>query len=314
MKIFITLPVILMQAVALGDDLGPIATRNHRATSLPFLRLEPRSVILKRNEREWSIGFTVANDFRQLSNTGPLAVEEDQETKRLDLNFRKGLAGGKELHIALPMVLRDGGVLDGFIEWWHTAVIRFPTGRSNVPRGRSVVFDQRNGSHGDALGIGDLSGDMTWNLPHRQKIRLGVKLPTGNPNGLIGSGGLDLAADWQGSWTSGKWTLHAQAGAVFQGRSALKGAIRLVDQESLALVYSNRSEGWVLQWQGEASPLITGVDASDAAHRTLTMGYKKRLNGQRTLELFLTEDRDFVSAVTKVGPDLTLGARLSVRF
>lgn len=106
-----------------------------------------------------------------------------------------------------------------------------------------------------------------------------------------------------------------------QGAStSLKSTRGLVDQEAVVFTWHpNSRDQWVFQIQNEASATVTGVAASDETHRSGTFGYHRRLSNRQTLELFFTEDQDFlafgrVGSILGVAPDFTAGVRLVTRF
>jgi hypothetical protein len=99
----------------------------------------------------------------------------------------------------------------------------------------------------------------------------------------------------------------------------LQGARGIVHQEGLALTWQpNMRDVFVAQWQGEASALSTGVAGSDATHRLITFGYRRRLSASQSVEGVFSEDRDLFSGTfpegANIGPDFTAGLRWTVRF
>jgi hypothetical protein len=321
MKVWLTILLAGATAGLNAQDFGPIATRNHRSLSLPFLRIAPRSGVLNLGESRLGFGWTVANEFRGLPEKGPYAVFEDQETSRFDLSFRRGLAGGREWSVEVPVIVRGGGFLDPVISWWHKNVLGWSDpGRAATPDGRCEVTVP--GAHfGSAWGLGDVSAAFSQRLSGNLVGTASLKLPTGNARQLLGSGAVDagVALDWNTPLGS-RWTLFAQGGLIVQGKATeLPNSRDLVHQELVGFMYKpNSRDAWIAQWQGEASSTETGVPGSDATHRLLTFGYQRRLSSTHFLEMFFSEDRDVFNGRfpegANLGPDFTAGLRLTVKL
>jgi hypothetical protein len=314
--------LILLPAITEAEDFGPIPTRNHRAIALPFFRFEPHIGLTPYREQRWTIGYSVANDFRRLPETGGAIVEEDVEIQRLALGYRKGISDRDEVAIEVPFLSRGGGFLDPIIDWWHANVLHWSDqGRDTTAFGRSVVRVPGHAEFGSASGLGDVSVTISRQVAQRWSLSVGIKLPTGDPERLLGSGNADAGAYLQ-TWLpiNSRWRLHGQLGVVAQGRAtALDSARGWVHQEGLALTWSpNSRDTWTAQWQGESSSVVTGVPGSDATHRILTFGYRRRLSSTQSIEGYFSEDRDVFNGAfpegANIGPDFTAGLRLTIRF
>ena len=303
---------MLCAASAWGQ--GPLDTRNHEAASLAFLRLEPRGGLLGRGERSIALDLSSANLLRFEGG-----YREDQETERLGVRLRWGVARG-EWSLEAPFLSRGGGFQDPLIEAYHR-LIGVDNLRSDVRFGRVEERIPGSGSFGSALGIGDLSAGYSRPFGRSLFGTLAVKLPTGNAGGLLGSGGVDVGASLYRRWGLGRnFALYGQLGGVVQGpASRLDHARTLVHQESLALEYrANARDGYVFQFQGEPSALIVGNKAYDGPHRSLSLGWNRRLGGRNALQVYFTEDGDFlnyrVPELVNVAPDFTFGVNLTHRW
>ncbi len=295
-------------------DLGPIETRNGRAPSLPFLRLEPRGGLLAPGERTLSADLLIANNLRFDRTT-----YEDQETSRLGFTARWGVARG-EWAVEVPFLSREGGFLDPLIEAYHK-LIGITNDRALIPYGEVVERIPGSGTFGSAIGLGDVSGVYSRALGSQAFLSVGLKLPTGNAGGLLGSGGVDLAVSLYDRWRLGRhFDLYGQLGGVVQGHATrLDHSRTLVDQESLSLVYrKNDRDIYTFQWQSEPSALITGDQAFDGPHRSLSLGYTRRLSSKDALQLYFTEDGDFlnyrVPELVNVAPDFSIGVSYSKKI
>ncbi|MBI1757162.1 MAG: hypothetical protein HYR64_08665 [Fimbriimonas ginsengisoli] len=309
-----------LPAVALAQDLGPISTRNHRAIALPFLRFDPHTGLVPDGHVEWDAIFQSANDSRRLPLQGQARVEEDQETERLLLRWRRGLSKGREFSVEVPFLSRGGGFLDPIITSWHANVLHWQEPfRASQPFGRSVVAVPGS-RFGSAAGLGDVALFLSQQLAQRFVGSWAVKFPTGDGHRLLGSGGADAGGVIKGRWGLRKrLVFHAMGGLIAQSPGTALDSVRgLVHEESMALCWqSNGRDDWVLQWIGEASPVQTGVAGSDATHRQLTIGYQRLLGHGRMLELSFNEDRDVFNGRfpegANVAPDFTIGISLFVR-
>ncbi|AIE86551.1 DUF3187 family protein [Fimbriimonas ginsengisoli] len=310
----------ILAASAMADDFGPLEIRNFRSVSIPFLRIDPRPDVLGQGERSLSLGFTAANDIRKLYVGGVAVVDEDYEIDRLLARYRVGLGHELDATFDLPILDRSGGFLDPLVSAWHRFVLRgYPSQRDGVPYGQIRVLLPGNGPYGSAFGIGDLSASLSRRLTPRLMGTVAVKLPTGDAHKILGSGAVDSAVALQYRTALGpRWTVFVQAGAVAQGSSTeLRNTRPLVHQEAVVLTCrANSRDEWVAQWQGEASSTETGISGSDAPHRLISFGFHRKLSERQMLELFFSEDRDFlnIGGLTGVGPDFTAGVRVVTRF
>lgn len=300
-----------------AEAFGPITTRIGRVVSLPFLRFVPRSRILQSGERSLETSMQVVNDVRRFpKDVGqPSVLEEDQETQRLAFLYSHGLGRGLEASVEAPLIARDGGFMDPIIQWWHQTVLGpHERVRNHLPFGRSFVRIPGVGDFGSASGIGDLSFFLRKRLTPRLVASVAVKLPTGRAADLLGSGALDAGIDFEYRTMLGRQLrLDASAGVVAQGKpTVLKRARGLVDQESLTLTYlQNGRDAWIVQWQSEASPILT-VPSANGAHRMLTFGYERRVSDRERLDLYFSEDQDLVPGaplLVNIAPDFTIGIR-----
>lgn len=266
---------------------------------------------------EWSVDLTIANDLRRIG-----VLDEDAEIDRLSLGRRWSLGVDREVWLEVPILSRGSGFLDEIIDWWHRNVLRWTdSARDFTPHRRSVIALDGEYSFGSASGLGDVTIGATQAFGPRLSASAALKIPSGDPSRLLGSGAFDVgfSVDYRAP-IARRWSLHTQIGLVAQGTATrLPGTRGLVDQEAVAVIYApNSRDTWIAQWQGERSPIVTGVPGADATHRLITFGYRRRLSAHETLELFFSEDRDLFNGAfpegANVGPDFTGGIRYRVRF
>lgn len=309
-----------LQSQGVAQRFDPIETRNHRALSLSFLRLQPRITTLGQGRQAWSFGLAIANDLRSEKNADDETITEDYETARLSVGYRQGLSPTRELFVELPLLSRGPGFLDPVIDWWHRNVLHWTSAlRDATPQNQCSIELPSGESFGSASGLGDLSVGMTQRLGPSSTFTIAAKAPTGNPDKLFGSGAFDLGASVQttGAWGP-KWGVGAQLGLVAQGKATrLPGSRSLVHQEALWLTYqANSRDAWIVQWQGEASALRLGIGGSDATHRLVTFGLRRAVSKTESFEAFFTEDKDLFNSRwpegASIGPDFTIGVRWTV--
>lgn len=304
-------------------DLGPIETRNGRVVALPFLRFTPSAGFLRAGESEMSASIQVINDVRRdprdLSQSSTL--EEDQETQRLALRYRKGYTNGFEGSVEVPLLFRNGGFMDPIINWYHFAVLG-PQNRVRdfLPFGRSFVRVPGVGDFGSAGGLGDVSFQVRKKVSPRLSLGAALKVPTGSANDLLGSGAFDFGfnAEYQ-TMIGKKLQLNASVGLVAQGKpTVLRNGRGLIDQEMLAITYKKNSrDAFVAQYQNEASPTRVGLESNDGRHVMLTFGYERRISDRDRLDFYFSEDHDLLpgaTALVNIAPDFTIGIRWNRRF
>jgi len=306
-------------AIAQGQTRLPVAPldlRNHRPVALAFLRIPSLGRALTEGTKEMSISLIGANDIRKDAST-----LEDAETWRINARLRKGTKEG-EWFIEMPLIVRGGGWLDPIIDGWHKTVLRakYPL-RDTTKMFGSRIYSAGSHDFGSAFGLGDITIGGGKNIGKEWTARAAVKLPSGNPARLLGSGAPDLGiAMAYAASISKRWSVAGQIGLVIQGKAtSMKGTNSLVDQEMLALIYApNSSSQWVLQWDAERAPLHTKSGTTNGPHRTMSLGYRMKLGSDGMIEGFFSEDADIVDGrqpwIANIGPDFTAGLRYIWRF
>jgi len=318
------IPVLLLGIRVASAQDAPLEIRNLRALTIPFLRIDPRGEVLPRGEKQLTLDLSAANTMQRFPKSGPdVRVYEDYEIDRLLARYRIGLGHNLDATIDLPFVSRGGGVLDPLIDGYHKLVLGGLPGnpRTGVPYGRSDLFLAGQGNYGSAAGVGDISATITKQFSDRVLATIAVKLPTGNARQILGSGGFDagIAAQYRLPLDN-RWSLHGQLGFIAQGGSIELRSVRgLVHQAALALTYrANSRDTYIGQWQSEDSATVTGDGGSDSGHRLVSVGYRRRLSARQTFEAYFMEDGDWlnyrVPDFANLGPDFTLGIRLTTRF
>lgn len=293
----------------------PLQTRNHRAISLLFYRFTPAELPLKESDKRWRLSYTNGNFFYKADG-----VEEDYEVSRLLLKHRKKAGSETEFFFEVPLVIRGSGYMDGIIRWWHENLVPFKDAqRKFYPDWKCRLFLEGDYDEGSAFGIGDLGVGLRWDFDKNHALRFALEVPTGNTKQLLGSGGVDFGFSLDGNYDLGQgFSSHLQIAGVVQGGCAVSGVRSIIGQGTVGLIYKNKNEEWILQWQYEDSPTKTGTKRMRSTHAFLTMGYRKRLNDDKSLLIFISEDRDFlyktVPMVSGLAPDVSFGVTLDIKF
>ncbi len=136
----------------------------------------------------------------------------DGETSLLQVGWRHAISRCSAVSARLPFVTHDGGRFDSAIETWHSWFGLPNAGREDVAREQLLFrYSTDTGVYeldSAAGGLGDVSlwigGRIGCAAPggsaYGDKLmpwRAGVKLPTGDPDQWLGSGGTDVWADIQ---------------------------------------------------------------------------------------------------------------------
>ncbi|MFM9874311.1 MAG: DUF3187 family protein [Fimbriimonadaceae bacterium] len=288
------------------DQILPIQIT--RGINQTYLRPLPFGPLLAPGTASSDWQLLIQNEFRSYST-----IREDGETWRLRYSRRFATEQGEWL-VSLPLIHRGGGVLDPFIDWWHQSVVHhFSPGRESTPYGRNR-FRLHDGTVVDSgTGFGDLTLGYSFRIPGEPQISL--KLPTGNPNLLLGSGGIDLAISAYQTWKlAPRYNFSAQGSLIYQSQSTLWSDTRnWVPTYNLALAYSPKtSQTWILQVTSEGSPVDNKQPYLDQTNRVVSLGLSQATkNG--TWTYWISEDGDIgwfnMNRAINVGADFSIGIR-----
>ena len=246
----------------------------------------------------------------------------DGETIRALVDIRYGLLPGIELGIELPYVSHRAGRLDSLIDTWHD-IFNLPEGaRDNRPTDE-LEFSYRDGAverlrfTDGTRGIGDVrlyaGVDLASTEKHRRALRISAKLPTGDADKLLGSGGTDVSLGFAGDVTGDDSTLSVfyRASLTYVGEpERLPDLYReLVGQASAGFAYSLHPR-FALNAQSTFRTAVyeSDIEVLGEPSLTLTFGGTIGLGDKWTLALGVSEDIKVNSA-----PDVTFNIGLRYR-
>ena len=193
---FVLLTCCTWQALADEYVADAFPIRNHN----PFLQVfglpKFQTAELVRPDRfDFAFSYDITNDSDEAERpSGDLVI--DSETQTIALSLRHRVFERMELGIDVPYVSHSGGTLDSLIKDWHSLV-----GLSNSMR--EGPDDQLQLSYAldgvtyyemlaPASGVGDVQLSAAFQWQH-VTLRAGIKLPTGDPDKLTGSGAADVS-------------------------------------------------------------------------------------------------------------------------
>ena len=303
---------------------GPLPAENSRPLQQIFLHLPPTNPdVLSKNQSALGVQLDIANNLLIPDASGNAFVEEDFETQRLMLSYRRGLGRDFEARLDAQLIARNGGILDGFIQGYHDLFglegngQDVPFGRGNIDKGRDVLAfqdaDGRGINQDGAFGLGDTTLSLQRQLS-RGKLasaaRLGVKVPTASGNKVLGSGGFDggLGVDARYNFAR-NWALFGSAGAYAYGGADVPNAKS--NGLSGGLGFERRlgqGQSVIAQIDAASRAVTTGNAFADRTPVIASVGYKRQWKSG-ALWAFFSENGDYTNYNApffgNIGPDLT---------
>lgn len=320
------LALLFLPAVARAQSAwnGPLPAENSRPFNQIFLHLPPANPdVLSKNQSALGVQLDIANNLLIPAPDAGGAVEEDFETQRLMLGYRRGLGRDWEARLDAQLIARNGGVLDGFIQNYHDLFglegngQDIPAGRGNIERGRSVfAFQNVNGTginRGDAFGLGDTTLSLGRQLSRSKfasAARLGVKLPTGSGTKVQGSGAFDGGANFDARYNFARnWALFGSAGAYLYGDADVPNAKNNGFSGGLGLERRvGKGQSVVAQIDAQSRVVTTGNSFADRTPVIASVGYKRQWP-TGALWAYFSENGDYTNYNApffgNIGPDLT---------
>lgn len=312
-----------------GMEIHPFQTQNQSPLVQIFGLPSPdEATLLPAGKGHVRLIADVASHYARDSNARE-SILLDGESYRFTFDGRYGIGYGLELGLEIPYVFFNGGFLDGTIDAWHGA-FGFPEGGRNLaPRNRLLItyqrdqrerlrIDQSNSGFGDLRFKGGLRlGDSHKNGNSALALRASLKVPTGDPDFLHGSGSTDLAFWIIGNhdipWDYGPWSLWASAGIL----GMTTGQV-LADQRHGFVGFGSLGAGyrpfpWIA-FKAQANghtPFYKDSDLRELAVGSvqLLIGGSVYFSDRTYLDIAVTED-----VVVKTSPDVVFHFALTHQF
>lgn len=311
--------------------LGPVETTNQRPYQLLFLSFPPQAAsVLSRGQESTALKLDIGFDYLDPSPAYGAIVKEETETERFEYEESRGLGKGWQATLSIPVMWRNAGFLGAIVGPYHDLIhFNDPTidayqGRGHAALFHSTIFDEQAGGNvavddGPAFGLGDTSLYLKknlWTSPGASTLlsaRAGFKLPTGNPEELLGSGGFDEGIDldltqeltrriaFHGSWNR----------VSLQRATDLDNTAPTVTGYNAALeIRAHRNASWIIQGEGIETEYFTGNTFADRPPRIAGVGYKWSPKSDTVWTAAFMEGGDYQTfhwpGVSDIGPDFTI--------
>jgi hypothetical protein len=245
------------------------------------------------------VTFDVANEYVSEGDCVVECITLDGETSRLRLQHRRGLRGGWDFAVVVPLLDRGGGFLDGWIQDWH-GWFGLPNGgrelatdgqyRYRYERAGVVLLDQARGGSG----VGDVELTLGRALGPRRALRAMAKLPTGDEEALGGgnAGGalwleqaLPLPRNWSGYLAfGGSYNERGEVLPDMQKREVAFGGIGLLMPLTRNARLSAQLNAHSRLYDGSALTPLARIGAP------LTLGLQFRTGARGSFEIGFQED------------------------
>ncbi len=236
-KLAVSLRKLVFRIILIGAGSSAYAEQAspfYVANQNPFVQIfglpkaEPGTITPK-GKLDAGFLYQVSNNAIQSDANGE-SIIWDGETAQYDFRFRYGVSEKLELGLDVPFIDHSGGYLDSIIRNYHD-LMGFPNDRQEQFEKNQIDYQlDENGVSSRKSGLGDVR--FTAAIPLFSKsiqsgrhlaLRSMLKLPTGNAEDLLGSGGTDVSmglaySDYE--MLSGINTvLSTYAGAIYMGNT-----------------------------------------------------------------------------------------------
>ncbi|OGK10697.1 MAG: hypothetical protein A2Y63_02990 [Candidatus Riflebacteria bacterium RBG_13_59_9] len=299
-----------------GRFFGPLPTRNQHPVHLMCFNFHAeRARVLSPGKSEFAFRFDGANNMVKKTEDGTI-VDLDFEGWNYQFEYRRGLDAG-EVTVLVPLRDNTHGFMDNIIDSWH-GFFGFKRGdRPDYPA-NDYRFFLRNAQGNvlnipsDKLGLADIS--LMWKAeiggadPQRTlSYRAALKLPTGDPDDGLGSGGADIGVGLAYERLGRRWAGYANLNYIINGDTDFTGfEANNVWTGCLACEYRLRPTWWVTgQINFAQYPLTTGISTLDRDSQELLFGFHKLLSKRVLFSGGFSED-----IRTNTGPDFGITGEL----
>ncbi len=332
-RVCVLIVFIMLHATAcLSADMEitPFRSVNQRPLSQIFgLPADFSAAVTPAGHTVFSLTQDIASEY-STSQTRNEKITLDGESYRWTMSARYGISDRFEAGIDIPYLLYGGGVLDGFIDGWHTSFNMPQGGRDFAPRNRlnySYIKDgvRKLDMNRAGSGIGDitLNGGMKLydaadsGFHDNLALRAAIKMPSGESSSLRGSGSTDFALSLCGGMNNftewGSLAVFGSAGGMVMTRGDV-----LPDQQNNLVGFATLGFGWgpaewfslKFQLNGHTA-LYHGSGLIELSQPSLMLvgGGALKLPGDYLLDIGISEDVAVATA-----PDVAFHLGLSKQF
>lgn len=279
--------------------------------------------LIGRGQHRWDTSLIIASHNIDETRNGE-DFRLDGETNRLAFTYGYGFSDKLDISIEVPYLSHRAGSLDSIIDSFHDILI-FTGGGARAKReqdqleifyadSQAALVDVTN----NASGISDVRLLAGWQLSTSEDrntaLRFGIKLPTGDSDGLLGSGGTDislgLASDVTGLWGKTKLSGFYRVNVTYLGEpDRLADRYKnLVGQLSLGLGYRmHRNVDLRLQGRIRSAVYDSEIDNLGATSAALIFGADFRVSNRYRIVLSVGED-------VKVGSAPDVSFQIALRY
>ncbi len=294
----------------------PLGSRNQSPLALLFVHLTPdRAAAISAGELDLDIVFDYSNIIQEQRTENEL-LRFDLEYLRTLVALKRGFGSGIELGFEVPFYVYYGGFLDPFVSSFHDAF-----GLPNLLRGQTanglVDYQYHRGDQVVLAGMSSFGavGDVALNVkktlyvgtPEALSLRGTLKLPTGDPQTLSGSGATDFGLGVAFDRIGPKYGLYLNANYHFLGTPE---RFETRDYFSFMAGVDWRFKprlAAILQLDYLRPPIRGEVDTLNDPGVQLALGLRYRHSDALAYEWRLAED------LSSFSPDFTVAFQIEVR-
>jgi hypothetical protein len=279
--------------------------------------------IIDRGQHGWDTSLIIASHNVDETRDGE-DLRLDGETTRLALTYRYGLSDKLDIGIEVPYLKHEPGTLDSMIDNWHN-VLSFVGGGARARREEDqleIYYADSQATLVDisdrASGISDIRLLAGWRLSESEgratALRFGIKLPTGDGDRLLGSGGTDvsfgIAGDVSGFCGNSKLSSFYRANVTYLGEPdrLADRYKKVVGQVSFGLGYRlHQVVDLKLQSRIRSAVYDSDIESLGGTSVSLTFGADFRVSNHYRLVLSMSED-------ARVGSVPDVSFQLALRY
>jgi len=317
--------VLFTTAASANNNATPFSIKNLNPFILIYgLPMTEAAELKTQGNQASAISLDIVNNSMLTSRYNE-SISLDGETYRLAYIYRLGLNDKTEIGIEVPWIAHNRGFMDNFIEGWHdtfglTNNERNKTPSNNLNYQYSLNNNPVTTINSATQGIGDIrlfaARQLQTTADSALSLHLSLKLPSGNPDQLHGSGATDLSASLahiKRNWLSPlQLTSFANAGVLYLGRGDVLTNMqnRLVGFGSTGLIWDQHHLiDLKAQLDFHSSVYDSGLDQLGSNTIQLTVGGSIHFNPTSSLDIGVGEN-----LFTDTTPDLIINLVLKNNY